>query len=68
MNQLNIKDRQKSYNKISVMQYDKNNNYLQTFDSIVEAQKYLGITDSHISECCSGKRKSAHGYIWKYAS
>ena len=68
MNQLNIKDRQKSYKKISVMQYDKNNNYLQTFDSIVEAQKHLGINDSHISECCSGKRKSAHGYIWKYAS
>ena len=68
LTQLNIKDRQKSYKKISVMQYDKNNNYLQTFDSIVEAQKHLGINDSHISECCSGKRKSAHGYIWKYAS
>lgn len=65
---LNINDRQKTYKVTPVEQYDKNNNYLKTFDSIAEAQKYLGIKESHISDCCSGKRKTDHGYIWKYAS
>lgn len=65
---LNVKDRQKAYKVTPVEQYDKNNNYLQSFDSIVEAQKYLGIKESHISDCCAGKRKTDHGYIWKYAS
>ena len=64
---LNINDRQKTYKVTPVEQYDKNNNYLKTFDSIAEAQKYLGIKESHISDCCAGKRKTDHGYIWKYA-
>lgn len=65
---LNVKDRQKAYKVTPVEQYDKNNNYLQSFNSIAEAQKYLGIKESHISDCCTGKRKTDHGYIWKYAS
>lgn len=65
---LNINDRHKDYKATSVKQYDKNNNYLQTFDSIADAQRYLGIKGAHISECCAGKRKTAHNYIWKYAS
>lgn len=65
---LNVNDRQKTYKTTPVEQYDKNNNHLRTFVSITEAKMYLGIKESHISECCSGKRKTDHGYIWKYAS
>lgn len=65
---LNIKERQKSYAKKPVEQYDINNKYLRTFASIVEANKYLGVEQSHIGSCCSGKRKTDHGFIWKYAS
>lgn len=65
---LNVNDRQKTYKVTPVEQYDKNNNYLQTFDSIAEAQRHLGIKESHISDCCAGKRKTDHGYIWKYAA
>ena len=28
--------------------------------------KATGIRDSHISECCNGKRKSAGKYHWEY--
>lgn len=28
----------------------------------------LGYEDRHISECATGKRKTAGGYIWSYNS
>lgn len=62
----NIKSRQKTYKTIPVAQYDKNNNYIQTFNSIADAQKYINVGSSHISDCCKGKRKTSNGYIWKY--
>lgn len=65
---LNIEYRQKSYKTIPVAQYDKDNNYIQTFNSIADAQNYLNIKNSHISDCCSGKRQTDHGYIWKYVN
>ena len=35
------------------------------FSSIREAAEHLGLKDwCHISEVCSGKRKSAYGYKW----
>lgn len=30
-----------------------------------QAEKF-GFTQSHISACCNGKRKSHKGYVWKY--
>lgn len=36
--------------------------------SIDDAVSALGLsTRSHVSECCVGKRKSAHSYYWAYA-
>ena len=37
------------------------------FDSGLQAQKQLKIAVSRISECCSGKSKTAGGYHWQYA-
>lgn len=53
--------------KRKVIQYDKNNNYIKTFEYIKDAEKELKIHCSSISSVCLGKRKSAGGYIWKYA-
>lgn len=40
----------------------------KTFDSLEDARKHLGLkSNSHISQCCKGKRKTAGGYHWKYA-
>lgn len=58
-----------------VMQYDKNGNYIQSFDSYTDAARWLedncyvsgslrGVA-SHIGEVCSGRRKTAYGFIWK---
>lgn len=39
---------------------------LNEFESIGIATKETNIL--HISECCSNKRKSAGGYLWRYAN
>lgn len=63
--------------RIRVEQYDKQGNYIQTFNSYSEAEQWLfdnniikkkqsGVR-SHIGEVCKGVRKSAYGYIWRKA-
>lgn len=52
-----------------VYMLDKNTNQiLQTFNSIAEASRFLGIenSDRHIGKVCNGKRKTAYGYKWVY--
>ena len=68
LSKLNIANRQKSYKKMAVNQYDLKGNFIRAFESIAEANKCLGVNNSHISSCCSGKRKTSNGYIWKFAS
>ena len=36
------------------------------YPSIKEAAIQTGINDSDICRCCTGKRKTAYGYTWKY--
>ena len=38
------------------------------YDTIMEASKDLGVDNSEIGKCCRGKRETAGGYHWKYAS
>ena len=63
---------QQQYGKI-VNQYSLKNEYIQSFPSPTAAAKFLKGQDcshgvvSHISDVCKGKRKTAYGYIWKYA-
>jgi len=45
----------------------KNDYLVGEFDSIKYAAIFLGIKRCHIGEVCDGKRKSTHGYTWKYA-
>jgi hypothetical protein len=54
----------KLLNKKQVNQYDLNNNFIKSWDSITQAEKTLNI--HHISSVCSGKRNYAGGFIWKY--
>lgn len=52
-----------------VHQYDLNNNYIQTFQSIAEANRALGKASnaSNIIAVCKGNRKQAYGFKWAYA-
>lgn len=53
-------------NSKKVIQYNKDNNYIKTWDSIAEAERYYKI--SNITSCCKGIYKTSGGYIWKYES
>ncbi|AGE53439.1 GIY-YIG catalytic domain-containing endonuclease [Acanthocystis turfacea Chlorella virus GM0701.1] len=36
------------------------------FEAAMDAERILGISSGHISECCQGKRGYAGGYVWSY--
>lgn len=52
----------------SVMQFDINGKYINTYESIVEAEKITRANASAITMCCNSKRKTAGGYKWEYAN
>lgn len=47
-----------------INQYTVNGDFIKAWNSIKDARKYYN--NSHISDCCNGKRKTASGYIWRY--
>lgn len=52
----------------SVLQFDKKGNFIKKWDNITEVYVFFGVKDNgYISSVCRHKRKSAYGYIWKYA-
>lgn len=50
----------------SVIQFDKNNYFLNKYSSIHEAERITGVKHYNIITVCKGKRKTAGGFIWKY--
>lgn len=48
-----------------VIQLDLNDNVLNEFESMTQAEQETGASVSHISSCCNGKRKSAGGFKWR---
>lgn len=60
-----------SYNIIyskgkKINQYDKNNNFIKTWDAIADIKRELNIDSSSIVRCCKGIKNSAGGFKWKY--
>lgn len=51
-----------------VEQYNKNGTYIQTFDSISAAGAQTNVSGADIGKVCRGERKTAGGYLWRYAS
>lgn len=50
-----------------VQRFTKNGEFIDEYGSISDASRILSITAQHISSCCVGRRKTAGGFIWKYA-
>lgn len=50
-----------------VIKLSLNNEILHFYPSTKQAERETGVNCCNISKCCSGKYKSAGGYIWKYA-
>ena len=52
-------------NNKAVLQFDKQGNFIKEWVSIREASNTLNIKHSCISNCCSGRHKTAGKFIWK---
>ena len=53
--------------KQNVLQYDLEGNFIKKWFNLREITKNTNYKKSNIQYCCSGKNKTAYGYIWKYA-
>lgn len=60
-----IRRRAKSRQKL-VEQFTLDGTHIATWFSVKGIAEELGFHQSSISNCCLGKLKTAHGYIWKY--
>ena len=50
-----------------VLQYDKNDIFINEYPSIKDAQRKTGVHQGAICRVCRGKLKSTGGFLWKYA-
>ena len=57
-----------SGNRREVVQYDLDGNFIQTFESISEAERVLKLKpkSSNITRVCQGKAYESNGYQWRY--
>lgn len=47
---------------------DMSGKYIDSFKSIRDAERITGINRVNIGEVCRGKRKTAHGYRWRFTN
>lgn len=62
----NIIEAVKKANSKAIIQCATNGDELKRWTNGSIASSELSIHHGHISDCCSGKRKTAGGYVWKY--
>lgn len=58
---------EKHHSAKKVIQYTKDGKFIKIWDYIKQASDELGVNPNNISSCCRGKRKSAGGFMWRYA-
>lgn len=55
-----------SHNK-RVLQYSKDGSFINEYKDANSASSSTGVNSKYIYRCCGGGRKTAGGYIWRYA-
>lgn len=61
-----LKGLQNSLGKGKEVQQFKNDVLINEFKTLSLASEITGVNVSNISACCSGRKKTAGGYVWKY--
>lgn len=51
-----------------VQQISRNGEVIKTWDCPRTIYHETGMSDWSIAECCRGNRKTAYGYVWRYAN
>ena len=54
-------------NMRAVARYTKAGELVDTFISARQAERITGCDNRNVLACCRGKRRTAYGYVWKYA-
>ena len=52
---------------IPIIQFSKSGEFIKEWPSLSEAYRQLGIPQPNICTCLKGRRKSAGGFVWRYA-
>ena len=65
-NKLNWHWNKEGKKNISVLQYDKNGNFIKEYTSIKLASETIGVSIGFITMVCKGRRKTAKGYVFNY--
>ena len=65
---INLNDYEIAKNNKSVKQYNEYGALISTYESARIAEKETGISYKLISAVCNGSKKSAHGFIWRFAN
>ena len=60
------KDKIRLRHNKAVVQYTKEGEFVAEYESALVAKNITGINNSHIGDCCLGKRKSAGGFKWSF--
>jgi group I intron endonuclease len=55
-----------SYKAKKVYQYDLDGTFIQEHESASSAERSLNRSNTKVSQCAMGKRKSAYDYLWSY--
>lgn len=58
----------KNVNAQLINQYSVDGNFIRQYETITQAAKETGATASKISAVAHGKRKTAGGFVWQYAT
>lgn len=55
-------------NKKTILQFDKQGNFIAEFDSALQASKQVGVSLSALCQCCNHAPhyNSAGGFVWEY--
>jgi hypothetical protein len=56
----------KSKTKYTILQYSLNNIFIKEWDDAYKAAYSINKNSTAIRGCCTGERKTAYGFIWKY--
>ena len=62
----NVIKSNKEENIKSIIQCDLYGNVIREWKSATEASIQLVINKGDIGQCCLGKQKTCHGFIWRY--
>ena len=64
--QVRARTRKERHPARKVFMCSRSGRIVREFESTQSAADFVGCTAGRIWECCSGKRKSAKGYLWKW--